>query len=281
MAKRVAEKLTVLIPCKNERRNIRECIESVRPVADEILVADSGSIDGTLEILSELPDVRVIEREYINDGSFKKWSIPQAKHNWVLAIDADERVSPELAADIRRVLSRLPQHDAYSMPQRNYFLGHPIRHSGWSSRKTRLFRRDVCYPRENRIHPAIEVPTGNVGKLSGRLIHYSLWTIDDFLKKAPRYCQWAAEDLHQQGKRARLTDLTLRPMIRFLRHYFWQLGFLDGRPGLLVAALASYTVFLKYARLWAMHHQLPQPDHDREFAPLGEIEQQALSQAAA
>lgn len=261
----MAQKLTVLIPCKDERRNIRDCVDSVRPVADEILVADSGSSDGTLQIVQQMADVRVIQREYIDDASFKKWSIPQAKYIWVLAIDADERLSPELAADVRRVLSGEPRCDAYSMPQRNYFLGHPIRYSGWSSRKVRLFRRDVCHPRETRIHPGIHVPSGNIGKLSGRLIHYSLWTIDDYLRKTPRYCQWAAEDLFDQGKRARLRDLTLRPVIRFLRHYVWQFGFLDGVPGLLVAWLASYTVFLKYARLWAMRNQLPQLEGDVDF----------------
>ena len=275
-----AQQLTVLIPCKNERRNIRACIESVRPVADEILVADSGSTDGTLEIVRQMSDVRIIRREYIDDGSFKRWSIPQASHNWVLAIDADERLSPELAADIRRVLARVPEHDAYSMPQQNFFLGHQVRYSGWSTRKTRLFRRDVCYPRENRIHPAIEVPTGNVGKLTGRLIHYSLWTIDDFLRKAPQYCQWAAEDLDQRGKRARFIDLTARPVIRFFRHYVWQLGFLDGRPGLLVAGMAAYTVFLKYARLWAMHHQFPQPNPDAEFDQRVDQEENAPPVAA-
>lgn len=263
-----AEKLTVLIPCKNERRNIRACIESVRKVADEILVADSGSTDGTLEIVQQWNDVKLIQRDYINDGSFKQWSIPHAKHNWVLTIDADERLSPELADEINRVMSVGPTCEAYSMPQRNYFLGHPIRFSGWSSRKTRLFRRDVCFPRESKIHPGIEVPSGNVGKLSGRLVHYSLWTMDDFLRKAPQYCQWAAEDLHQRGKRARLVDLTLRPVIRFLRHYVWQLGFLDGVPGILVAWMAAYTVFLKYARLWGMDHQLPQPDPEADAPSL-------------
>ena len=267
-----AQKLTVLIPCKNERRNIRACIESVRPVADEILLADSGSTDGTLATVRQMGDVRIIQREYIDDGSFKKWSIPQARYNWVLAIDADERLSPELASDIQQVLAATPKHDAYSMPQRNYFLGHPIQYSGWSTRKIRLFRRDVCYPRANRVHPAIEVPTGNVGKLSGCLVHYSMWTMSDFLRRLPNYSKWGAEDLHERGKRARFIDLTLRPAYRFFRHYVLQLGFLDGRPGLLVAGMAACTVFLKYARLWAMQHQLAQPDPDVEFAPMSSEE---------
>jgi (heptosyl)LPS beta-1,4-glucosyltransferase len=89
--------LTVLIPCKNERLNIKDCIESVRGIADEILIADSGSTDGTLEIVRGLGGCRIIEREYVNSANFKNWAIPQAKHEWVLVVDADERVTPELA----------------------------------------------------------------------------------------------------------------------------------------------------------------------------------------
>ena len=99
------EKLTVLIPCKNERLNIRPCVESVRGIADEVLIADSGSSDGTLDIVRELGDCRIIEREYIDSGNFKNWAIPQAAHPWVLIIDADERVTPELAAEIKRILA--------------------------------------------------------------------------------------------------------------------------------------------------------------------------------
>src|SRR5262245_65872301 len=98
-------KLTVLIPCKNERLNIKDCIESVRGIADEILVADSGSTDGTLDIVRELGGCRIIEREYVNSANFKNWAIPQAKHEWVLVVDADERVTPDLAEEIRTVLA--------------------------------------------------------------------------------------------------------------------------------------------------------------------------------
>ena len=97
-------KLTVLIPCKDERRNIRACIESVQAIADEMLIADSGSTDGTLDIVRDIGGCRIIEREYINSANFKNWAIPQAKHEWVLVVDADERVTPELADEIREVL---------------------------------------------------------------------------------------------------------------------------------------------------------------------------------
>ena len=102
-------KLTVIIPCKNERLNIRPCIESVRAIADEVLVADSGSTDGTLEIVRSMGGCRVIEREYVHSGDFKNWAIPQAAHPWVLILDADERVTPLLATEIKQVLAASPK----------------------------------------------------------------------------------------------------------------------------------------------------------------------------
>src|SRR5687768_1641821 len=144
--------LTVLIPCKNERRHLAECIASVRPVADEILVADSGSTDGSLEIAREL-GCRVIEREYVNSANFKNWAIPQANHEWVLVVDADERVTPELGAEIRSVLASGESHDAYLMRRDNFFLGHPIRYCDWNTPElTRLFRRDLGRYQERRVH---------------------------------------------------------------------------------------------------------------------------------
>src|SRR4026207_1074127 len=103
--------LTVLIPCKDEIQHIRACIDSVRPIADEILIADSGSTDGTLEAVRRLGDCRVIEREYVNSADFKNWAIPQAAHEWVLVVDADERVTPELAGEIQRLLANDPPCD--------------------------------------------------------------------------------------------------------------------------------------------------------------------------
>ncbi len=142
----MAQKLTVLIPCKNETHNIRACIESVRQVADEILVADSLSTDDTLEIVRRAGGCRIIEREFVDHADFKNWAIPQASHPWVLVVDADERVTEELAAEIRETLAREdPSLDAYRMRRDNFFLGYPIRHCGWNSATiVRLFRRDVC-----------------------------------------------------------------------------------------------------------------------------------------
>src|SRR3954469_7033361 len=107
-------KLTVLIPCKDEIQHIRACIDSVRPIADEILVADSGSTDGTLDVVRSLGGCRLIEREYVNSANFKNWAIPQASHEWVLVVDADERVTPQLVGEIRRLFDFPPPYDGYS-----------------------------------------------------------------------------------------------------------------------------------------------------------------------
>ncbi len=124
-------RLTVIIPCKNERKNIRPCILSAQRVADEVLVADSGSTDGTLDIIRDVGGCRLVEREYINSGNFKNWAIPQATHDWVLIVDSAERVTPELAKEINALLTAEPDRDGYHIYRANYFLGYRIRHSGW------------------------------------------------------------------------------------------------------------------------------------------------------
>jgi len=253
--------LTVLIPCKNERLNIRACIESVRGIADEILIADSGSTDGTLDIVRSLGGCRIIEREYVNSANFKNWAIPQATHEWVLVVDADERVSPELAAEIRLVLSSPPKHDAYRLRRDNFFLGHPIRYCDWNTPElTRLFRRDLGSYQERRVHADVEIVGGTIGDLTGKLLHYTAWDLADFVAKQNRYSTWAAEDMHDKGKRHGLVVALLRFPIRFLYLYVLRLGFLDGMAGLVVCSIMAHYAFLKSAKLWALHDTIGHPD---------------------
>jgi glycosyltransferase involved in cell wall biosynthesis len=252
--------LTVLIPCKNERLNIKDCIESVRGIADEILVADSGSTDGTLDIVRSLGGCRIIEREYVNSANFKNWAIPQAQHEWVLVVDADERVSPELASEIRSVMSA-PAHDAYRMRRDNFFLGHPIRYCDWNTPQlSRLFRRDLGRYQERRVHADVEIAGGNVGDLQGKLLHYTAWDLADFVAKQNRYSTWSAEDLHDRGKKHGLLLSLLRFPIRFFYLYVLRLGFLDGMAGLVVCSIMAHYAFLKSAKLWALHDTIGHPD---------------------
>ena len=182
----MSNKLTVIIPCKNEREHIRACIMSARQVADEVLVADSGSTDGTLEIAREL-GCRIIEREYGTSGDFKNWAIPQAAHEWVLILDADERITPALAAEIRGVLAE-PRHDGYWIYRRNHFMGHPIRFGPWKNdRCLRLFRRDLGRYVGPTDHAEVELSSGTVGRLRERLTHYTCDSYSQYLPKLSRY----------------------------------------------------------------------------------------------
>lgn len=245
--------LTVIIPCKNERDHLSACVASVREIATEVLVADSGSTDGTLDVAREL-GCRVIEREYITSGSFKNWAIPQATHDWVLILDADERITPELAAEIRATLDR-PAHDGYWIYRLNYFLGHPIRHGPWQNDCClRLFRRDVARYVGDNDHAEVELGAGTVGRLTNRMAHYTFNSYAQYLPKVSRYAALQAKLWHQRGRRVTTAQMLLRGPLRFLQGYVLRRGFLDGLAGLQVCALVAYQSYLKLACLWELQH---------------------------
>ncbi len=182
------EKLTVLIPCKDERRNIRTCIESARGLADEILIADSGSTDGTQNIVRSMRGCRLIEREFIGYADFKNWAIPQATYPWVLIVDADERITQELATEIRALLASPPHDiDGYWIYRRNFFMGYEIKHCGWNTDDVcRLIRRDKCRYGERLVHEEIDIEPARTRRLKHRLIHYTVWSYDHYLQKRLR-----------------------------------------------------------------------------------------------
>lgn len=252
----MSTKLTALIPCKDERANIRACIESVRSIADEILVADSGSTDGTLEIVRKMSDCRIIEREYIHSANFKNWAIPQAAHPWVLIVDADERVTPSLSAEIQRVLAAPDDKiDGYFIGRKNHFLGYHIAHCGWNSDDVlRLFRRDVGRYRERWVHAEIDLPQKRVGRLEHQFDHFTAWSSEQHWNKLNRYATWGALNYRDEGRKPSLFSLLFRAPMRFMQLYFLRLGFLDGMPGFQVCAYTAFYSFLKQARLWELSH---------------------------
>ncbi len=251
----MSEKLTVLIPCRNEAHNIRACVESVRPLADEILVADSLSTDDTTAVVRRLGGCRLIEREFVDHADFKNWAIPQAAHPWILQIDADERLTDRLAGEVRDVLERNdPNRDAYRVRFDSFFLGRPIRHCGWNrSSVIRLFRRDCRYG-PARVHERLEVDPHRVGALRGRILHYTCQSLTPWTEKQNRYTTYWAEDRHAAGRRAGWMSVLLRPPLRFLQLYFLRGGFLDGSAGLIVCGSSMFYTFLKYAKLWQLSH---------------------------
>ena len=250
----MSAKLTVLIPAKNELANLPACLDAARQVADELLVADSGSTDGSLEYLRGRGDCRVIEREYRTSGDFKNWAIPQAAHEWVLLVDADERITSELAAEVRELLSRGPERDGYWVARTNHLMGRPVRHTCWGrDRVLRFFRRDLGRYDGPSDHGEVEISTGRVGALAGRLDHYTLWSWGDWLRKLDRYSLVQAEQWLAAGRKPSYRRLLLQPPLRFLRDYVLHRGFLDGAVGLQVAWSSAFYSFMKQARLWELH----------------------------
>lgn len=245
-------RLTAIVPTFNEEVNIRACLERLT-FADEVIVADSFSTDRTLEIASEF-SARIIQREYNYSASQKNWAIPQARHEWIILCDADERVTDELRREVQQALSGGAKHVGYSIPRANYFLKRHIRHCGWSperDRNVRLFRRDRCRYEDKEVHADV-VCEGSVGRLNSPLLHYSFATFEQYIAKMNRYTTWAANDLVNAGRRASVLDLVCRPPLTFTKMYFMQAGFLDGLEGLILCSASSFYTFSKYAKAWLL-----------------------------
>ena len=241
--------LSAVVPTFNEESNIGECLAGLS-FADEILVVDSFSTDRTVEIARTVPKVRVLQHEYGGNGPQCNWAMEQAAGPWILIVDADERVSPELAREIRSVVDGAPAVPHYRLRRRNVFLGRVIGHSGWGTdRLVRLIRKGAARYPERKVHADIE-PVGPAPTLDAPLLHYTSRTLPAYVEKLHRYAAWGAEDLARRGRRAGPLQLAGRPAWRFLRTYFVQRGFLDGGAGLVVCGLQAYGTFLKWARLW-------------------------------
>lgn len=254
-------KLTCLIPCKNEAANIAACIQSFRSIADEVLIADSGSTDGTLEIVRQLGGCRIVEREYRTSGDFKNWAIPQATHPWVLLLDADERVTPELADEVVRILEDGPQKDGYRIYRNNHFMGHPVKSCGMNNDWViRLFDRDKSRYKGDTDHARIDLPESRLGRLNALLDHYTVWSYDQWFRKYERYAKVQAQIWYDQGRRPSYFELLTRAPLRFVRDYIFQLGILEGQVGLQMAMLAGYYSYMKQARLWELHYAKKQAD---------------------
>jgi glycosyltransferase involved in cell wall biosynthesis len=244
-----ARGLSACVIAKDEADRIGECLASLA-FCDEILVVDAHSKDDTRAI-AEAAGARVIERDWPGHVAQKEFAIRAALHDQVLCIDADERISFELAAEIRRLREAgFPGPAGWRMPRMSSYLGRWIRHGTWyPDPQLRLFDRRRGRWTGRDPHDRVELD-GEIGRLRGHLLHYPYRNLEDHLASIDRYTTTMARGLAEEGRHARLIDLALRPPGRFLRSYLLQLGFLDGWRGLLLASLAAHYVRLKYAKLW-------------------------------
>ena len=240
--------LSVIVTTFNEEINIAECLQSVA-WADEVLLVDSYSTDRTLELSRQFP-VKVLQREYYGSAAQKNWSLDRVSHDWVLIIDADERVPEDLAREILGVLALPPPVNGFYIRRQNLFIDKVIRHSGWSTDKVvRLFRRDKGRYPNRRVHADLEIE-GPIPVLRHPFVHYTFRSFDQYFKKFLNYAEWGAAQAFRDGRQAGLVEIALRPLWRFFRMYVVQAGFLDGMHGLVLCGLQAFGVFLKYARLW-------------------------------
>ncbi|HMQ46332.1 MAG TPA: glycosyltransferase family 2 protein [Saprospiraceae bacterium] len=241
--------LSVILTTHNEAHNIGEALESVK-WADELLVVDSFSEDNTVAIAKNYTD-RVYQRVYKGPADQKNWIIPQASHEWILLLDADERISPELKKEIQRWLAAddIP-YDAFWIGRKNYFLGKEIRFSGWQGDQVvRFFRRDICRYNDKRVHEEIITEGIRVGFLKNKMLHYTFKDSTHFLEKIHRYAEWSAQDHEASTTKVNAYHLLLKPLFRFFKHYILKWGFLDGRTGLIVSSIMAWGVFLRYLKM--------------------------------
>ncbi len=256
-------KISVLITTFNEADQIVAALTSVR-WADEILVVDSFSTDGTPDTVRQFP-ATLVQRPYAGPADQKNWGLDQLAHDWVLILDADEIVTPELDREIHDILSGSPAFDAYRIPRQNYFMGKRIRFSGWQNDSViRLIRRDVCRYNDLQVHEEIDTRYIRVGKLAHPLMHYTYKNARHYLDKIVRYSEWSAMDMQKKG-RSRVTwfPLVVKPLARFLKHFVLQLGFLDGKAGFTISALSAWSVFLRYYFLRSHPEKKANPETEK------------------
>ena len=247
--------LSVAIITLNEERNIAACLHSVK-WANEIVVCDSGSRDRTVEIAASY-GAQTFRDEWRGFAGHKNLAVERCRREWVLVLDADERVSEALRQEIEGVLGSAEPADGYSIGRRNYFVGEWVRHGGWyPDRSVRLFRNGRGRFQPRAVHEAVEV-AGTVGALRESLEHHTYSSVREFLQRMARYADLAAEEMRAAGKRSGVIDLTLRPVWTVLRMYVLQRGFLDGWRGLVLAGLYGAYTFVKYATLWEREHRSP------------------------
>ncbi|HKQ60975.1 MAG TPA: glycosyltransferase family 2 protein [Candidatus Polarisedimenticolaceae bacterium] len=241
--------VSAIITTYNEERNIARCIESLL-WCDELLVVDSHSTDRTPEIVRGYERAQLLQHTYYGAAAQKNWSIPRTRHEWLFILDADEACTPELRAEIEALLAAGPTADAYTIRRRVWFLGRPLRFSGWRhDRVVRLFRRGAGSYQPVRVHPKwLGAPAP---PLASPMEHYMVEEFDPYVMRIAKYGWWGAAQAWRDGKSAGFLKVLVRTLHRFLRTYVLQLGVLDGTRGLVFCMLQAYGTYVKWSILWS------------------------------
>lgn len=249
--------VTAFIVCMNEAKNIRRCLESIR-WCSEIVVIDSGSTDGTLEICREV-GARVIHREWPGYVEQKRYGLEHSTGDWVLNLDADEEVSPELQHEILHVLATEGErYDGYELSRVVFYLNRWWRKGGWYPEyRLRLCRRSKTSWAGADPHEKAEV-AGPTRRLEGELRHYTYRNMTDHINRLNQHSTSAARTMHRKGKHVSVASMLFNPIGRFAKFYIFKKGYREGASGLVVALFESFYVLLKYLKLWELERHPPQ-----------------------
>jgi glycosyltransferase involved in cell wall biosynthesis len=246
-------KVTVTVITRDEESNVAAALQSVS-WADEIVVIDSGSTDGTVAIARQHAS-RVEVRDWPGYSAQKNYAAELASNDWILSLDADERVTPELATEIRAVLSGTPPVGGYRIPRVAWYLGRWVRSTDWyPDYQLRLYDRRAGRWNGRRVHESVDLQ-GAPGRLRHELQHYAYRDLSHHLATIDRYTTLAAEQSLAEGRRTNGFELFFHPRFAFIRNYVLRGGVRDGEPGLLISKLNSYYVFLKLAKLWELQQR--------------------------
>lgn len=244
--------ISVIIPCFNEEKNLHDCLESVK-WADEIIIVDSFSTDKSLDIAGRYTD-RILRRAYKNHADQLNWAIPQAKFDWVMVVDCDERIPPELIREIRALNLSQSNVDGYRIVRSNHLFGKKMRYSGWGRDSVlRLFRKDKGRKKIKRVHSDFQVP--KEAPLKGEILHYPMPSMEIWLEKINRYTTWKALDKMEKPGISPVIHLFTRPPLRFFKDSILRLGILDGWRGILVAAMSAFAEMVMSAKMMQIYIQ--------------------------
>lgn len=249
-------KISSIVLAKNEEDNIFNCIQSQLDCVDDIFVlVDEASTDKTLEIVKSFPSVRFEIIKWEGFSATKQKALQKTKYDWVLWIDADEVIRPELVEEINALKKTGMEYDSYSVARRAYFLGRWIKHSGWyPARVDRLFNKTKIQFAEKNVHEYLQI-NAKSGNLKNDLDHFTDKNIEHYYNKFNTYTSLAAKELFLKKKNFSLFELLLRPFLLFVKMYFLRLGFLDGFQGFVLAIFSANYVFTKYSKLWEQYQK--------------------------
>jgi glycosyltransferase involved in cell wall biosynthesis len=250
----MAEPVSLYIIAFNEAHNLREVLPTVS-WADEVVVVDSFSTDGTAAVCAQF-GARHVNVKFEGFGKLRNDALALLKHDWVVSIDSDERSTPELASEIRRELATGPKFDAYHVPRKSHFLGRWMRHSGWypDYRQPQFFNRRKMRYADDLVHESFELQ-GRLGYLKEHALQFPWPTLEIAIAKLQRYSTLMAQRYAAQNRRATLSRLLFSPAGMFLKVYLLKSGWRDGRHGMILAVFYAYYTFLKYAKLWELQQR--------------------------